>query len=141
MTDVLRMPEWSEFNERDRGYVINVLCVGINDDAMKKRRALLEQAGYSVLQTTDIRQVIAMCASQTFAVAVLGQHIPAREKLRVTDVVRHYCGARVVELYASESPEIPDEVDAHLSVNSDNFAEEFLRLVKRLSVRKKRKGA
>lgn len=121
--------------------MINVLCVGRNDDAMKKRRSILEEAGYSVLQASDIRQVTAICDTESFGLAVLGHHVPSQEKLRITDVVRHHCGARVLELYASKAPEIPQYADAHLSVNSDNFNEEFLRLVKRFSARRKTKGA
>ena len=112
---------------------------------MRTRQSILEGAGHSVTQATDLRRVIAACESNRFSVAVLGPFLHEPEKLRVTDVVRKHCpGANILELYTSAAPEIPSEADAHLSVDADNFAEELAGAVNRLAAlkpRKQKKGA
>ena len=121
-------------------HLANVLCVGINDAMMRKRQSILEGAGHSVTQATDMRRVIAVCENNRFAVAVLGPFLHQPEKLRVTDAVRKHCPrANILELYTSAAPEIPGDADAHLAVDADNFAEELAGAVNRLSTRKPRK--
>ena len=121
-------------------HLANVLCVGINDAMMRKRQSILEGVGHSVTQATDLRRVIAVCENNRFAVAVLGPFLHQPEKLRVTDAVRKHCaGANILELYTSAAPEIPNDADAHLSVDADSFAEELAGAVNRLSTRKPRK--
>lgn len=73
--DVVQLAELSQIKQRRDA--INVLCVGSHDEAMKNRRSLLEQAGYSVFQASDLRRVIAACTANTLAVAILGQHLPS----------------------------------------------------------------
>lgn len=105
----------------------NVLCIGKDDAVMQIRRLILERAGHSITQASDLRRVIAACQSNQFHVALLGQLLGGPEKMRVTDVVRKNCpGTKILELYTSAAPEIPNEVDAHLSLNSDNLAEELV---------------
>ena len=107
---------------------------------MQTRRLILERAGHSVTQATDLRRVIAACQRDEFHVALLGQLLGFPEKLRVTDVIRKNCpGAKILELYTSVAPEIPKDADAHLSVNSDNLAEDLTGAVNRLSARKTRR--
>lgn len=123
-----------------RTCLANVLCVGIHDGAMTTRRSILEQAGHSLTQATDLRRVVAACDSNHFAVAVLGPVLHRPEKLRISDAVRKDCPhTRILELYTSAAPEIPNEADAHLSVNIDNLAEELVAAVNRLSALKPRK--
>ena len=123
----------------------NVLCIGKDDAAMQIRRLILERAGHSITQASDLRLVITACQNDQFHVAMLGQLLGGPEKMRVTDVVRKNCpGAKILELYTSAAPEIPNKVDAHLSVNSDNLAEELIGAVNRLSAvkpRKQKRGA
>jgi CheY-like chemotaxis protein len=127
-------------DEEEAIHLANVLCVGINDAMMRKRQSILEEAGHSVTQATDLRRVIAMCESNRFAVAVLGPFLRQPEKLRVTDAVRKHCpGANILELYTSAAPEIPNDADAHLAVDADNFPEELVGAVNRLSTQKPRK--
>lgn len=132
-------------DEEEAIYLASVLCVGINDAMMRNRQSILEEAGHSVTQATDLRRVIAVCESNRFAVAVLGPFLHQPEKLRVADAVRKHCpGANILELYTSAAPEIPNDADAHLSVDAGNFAEELVGAVNRLSTpksRKQKKGA
>jgi hypothetical protein len=63
----------------------------------------------------------------------------------VLHAVRKHCsGAKILELYTAAAPEIPDDADAHFSVDADNFAGELAAAVNRLSAskpRKEKKGA
>jgi CheY-like chemotaxis protein len=112
----------------------------MDDAAMQTRRMVLESAGHSVNIATDLRHVIAACERIQFAVAVLGHHMPLKEKLRVSDVVRELCPkAKILELHASLAPDTLD-VDGHLSVNADNFPEKLVAAVGRLTALKKRRG-
>jgi PleD family two-component response regulator len=70
--------------QEEATHLANVLCVGINDAMMRKRQSILERAGHSVTQATDLRRVIAVCERNRFAVAVLGPFLHQPEKLRVT---------------------------------------------------------
>jgi CheY-like chemotaxis protein len=118
-----------------------VLCVGMNDAAMQTRQMLLEQAGHSVAIARDLRQIIAACEREQFSVAVLGQHLPAKEKLRITGKVRELCpGARILELQATLSTPIPT-ADAHLTASEEAFAEELIDCVNRLATRKRKRAA
>lgn len=119
----------------------NVLCIGANDAAMQTRQMLLEGAGHSVTTVKDLRQIIAACEGQPFSVAVLGQNLPTKEKLRISDVVREHCpDARILELQASPTSPIPD-ADAHLRVTGDAFAQELIDCVNHLAARRKKRAA
>lgn len=108
---------------------------------MQTRQMLLERAGHSVTIVRDLRHIIVACQREQFSVAVLGQRLPGKEKLRITDKVREHCpDARILELQASPFSQIP-AADAHLCVNDEAFAQELIDCVNRLVTRKKRRAA
>ncbi len=118
-----------------------VLCIGMDDAVMQTRQMLLERAGHAVTTVRDLRQIVAACKREQFSVAVLGHHLPGKEKLRITNAVREHCpGARILELQASLSAPIP-AADSHLSVTDDEFAQELIACVNRLATRKRRRAA
>jgi CheY-like chemotaxis protein len=126
---------------KKRNSVAKVLCIGADNAVMQTRQMLLEKAGHSVTAATDLRQIVAACEHTQFSVAVLGQHVPAKEKLRVSEVVREHCpNAKILELHASLSPAMPN-ADAHISVNTDDFPEQLISAVSGLTTRRKRRGA
>jgi len=97
-----------------------VLCTGVNPVLMKTRQLILENAGHTVVPASDEREIKALCGRHKFDVAVIGQSISPKAKVRVLDVVREHCPeARVLELtrpYASKSLE---DADAWLEMPSE----------------------
>jgi hypothetical protein len=105
---------------------------------MQTRRLALEQAGHTVAQARDLRQVQAVCTTSSVSVVVLGQSLNANEKKRVSDAVLTFCkSALILELHTGVAPEFPG-ADAHLRVNG-NGTEGFVEAVSRL-MRKQRKA-
>lgn len=96
----------------------NILCVGKDDALMQTRRAILERAGHVLTQACDLRQVVAACESDSFQIAVLGQSLPAAEKLRITSTVLRYCrSTRVLELHTGIAPDV-STADAHVRITA-----------------------
>ena len=119
----------------NRFLMANILCIGIDEDAMKARHTALERAGHTVSQAKDIRQVIAACSGIKFDVIILGQSLPAKEKLRVYDLVRqHGSGAKVLELH--HGPAEISQADAHIRVNGGTPTE-LVDVISALTTRRK----
>ena len=114
----------------------NVLCIGINDEAMSARALLLRNAGHVLSQAKDLRQVIAACSGIEFDVVVIGHSLPAMEKLRVGDIVRRHCPrTKILELYSSSEPELP-AADAHLPVK-EGVGEPLVATINRMTAVRK----
>jgi|SRR5690348_17704573 hypothetical protein len=96
----------------------DVLCIGMDDVAMRTRRLILEKAGHAVSQARDLRRVKEACEVNSFAVVILGQALNASEKRRITDVVLTSCKfAKILELHTGIKPELP-QADRHLQVSA-----------------------
>jgi len=109
----------------------NILRIGMDDSSVKPRRLLLESAGHTVSEASDVRQVIAACSGVQFDVIIIGHSLPAKEKLRVSALIQEHCrGTKILELHSTPHPELA-EADAHLHVNGD-AAEELSGSVNRL---------
>ena len=107
---------------------------------METRRLILERAGHSVTGVRDFREIVASCRSTTFSLAILGQTLPAKEKLRVCEVVRRECpGAKILELHTGVTPELPS-ADAHLQVAA-GVPDKLLDCVSELAAVRKKRGA
>jgi CheY-like chemotaxis protein len=107
---------------------------------METRRLILERAGHSVTQVRDLREIVAACRNKIFSVVILGQTLPAKEKLRVCEVLRRDCaGAKILELHTSFAPELPS-ADAHLHVAA-GAPEKLVDFVNELVVGRKKRGA
>lgn len=114
----------------------NILCIGIDETAMTKRGLMLQRAGHTVSQARDLRQVVAACSGIQFDVVIVGQSLPAKEKLRVYEVIRQSSPrAKVLELHLGSEPEIKGP-DADLRV-SDDVPEGLVDVVNRLSAKRK----
>jgi hypothetical protein len=101
---------------------------------------ILERAGHSITQARDLREVVAACRDTIFSVVILGQTLPAKEKLRVCEVVRRECaGAKILELHTGLAPELPS-ADAHLHV-ATGAPEELADRVNELLVVRRKRGA
>ena len=66
----------------------NILCIGASDATMATRRMLLESAGHTVTEAKDLREVTAACQTGNVDIAILGQDLPEKEKVRVGDTIR-----------------------------------------------------
>ena len=114
----------------------NVLCIGLDDAAMKARADLLRKAGHVLSEAKDLRQVVAACSGIAFDAVVIGHSLPAMEKLRVGEVVRRYCRrTKILELYSSEEPELPT-ADVHLPVR-EGVPEDLVGTIHRMSAARK----
>jgi hypothetical protein len=87
---------------------------------------ILEKAGHRVLTAYTVHEVKEACSREPIDVAVIGQGIPQRERLRVSDLVRSECPAvKLLELYfpwhgkklsdADDWMEAPSDVPAELA--------------------------
>jgi PleD family two-component response regulator len=109
----------------------NILRIGMDESATKPRRLLLERAGHTVSEASDVRQVVAACSGVQFDLIIIGDTLPAKEKLRVSTLVQEHCqGTKILELHSAAQPDL-ENADAHLHVNGD-AAEELSRSVDRL---------
>ena len=114
----------------------NILCIGIDESSMTARSSALQRAGHTVSQARDIRQVEAACSGIQFDVVLIGQSLPAKEKLRVYETVRQSnCGAKILELHTGSEPELTGTDDA-LRVSS-GVPEALVEIVNRLTARRK----
>jgi CheY-like chemotaxis protein len=115
-----------------------VLCTGVNPVLMKTRQLILESAGHTVVPASDEREIKAVCSKQKFDVAVIGQSISRKVKIRVLDLVREHCPeARILELTLPYGSKALEDADAWLEMPSD--PEELAQAVNSLAVRKKTK--
>ena len=107
---------------------------------MQTRLMILERAGHNVTQARDLREIIAACRSGIFALAILGQSLPAKEKLRISGVIRRECpGAKILELHTGLAGELPS-ADSHLQVTA-GAPEGLVECVETLTSKEKRRRA
>ena len=101
--------------------------------------AILEKAGHQATLAHDLRAVTAACEGAGFDVGIIGQALPAMEKLRVTDTLRKFCsGIRILEFRDALKPDV-ETADAHLNV-SDTSPAAFLDTINQLSGVRRKKG-
>ena len=87
----------------------------------------------------DLRQVSSACEQGSFDVGIIGQALPAMEKLRVTDTLRRLCSsARILEFHDGIKPDV-DTADAHLRV-AETRAEDLVKTVNQLARALRKKG-
>jgi len=109
----------------------SVLCIGLDDAAMKTRKLILEKSGHEVTQARDLLQVKTLCEVHSFSVAVLGQSLNSSEKMRIADTVLKYCKtAKILELHIGVGQELPS-ADGHLQITASE-PEGLLQAVNRL---------
>src|SRR5689334_974497 len=112
----------------------DILCIGIDDSSMRAKQSTLERAGHTVSLAKDVRQVIAACSGIRFDVILIGQTLPAKEKLRVHELIQRYCaGAKILEQYAA-APELP-AADAHMP--SGQSGEDLVAIIRSLIAQRK----
>jgi CheY-like chemotaxis protein len=119
--------------------VANILCIGASDATMETRRMLLESAGHTVTEAKDLREVTAACQTGSVDIAILGQDLPEKEKVRVSDTIRRMSGARILELHIGVAPELPS-ADAHLQTIA-SAPEGLLECVNELLSHQRARGA
>lgn len=97
-----------------------VLCTGVDPSVVHTRQLILERAGHVVVSALDETSLIAACEQNRFEVAVVGQTVSAKIKLRIADLVRANCpDARLLELYNLSTGKILEDADAWLEVLAD----------------------
>jgi len=117
----------------------NVIHVGTNEAVLATRKTILQKAGHNVVLARDLRQVMSACDAGSFDVGIIGQALPAMEKLRVTDTLRRLCsGIRILEFHDAIKPDV-DTADAHLRV-ADTNPGNFLDTVTELALVGRKKG-
>jgi len=114
-----------------------VLCTGVDPVLMKTRQLILENAGHTVVPASDEREIRAVCSKQKFDVAVLGQSIVPRVKVRALDLVKEHCPeAKILELYPPYGTRTLKNADAWLEMPTDG-PEELVNAVNSLMLGKK----
>src|SRR5438270_1725316 len=115
----------------------NVIHVGINPAVLATRKAILEKAGHSVTLARDLRELISACEGSSFDIGIIGQALPAMEKLRISDTLRNHCeGIRILEFHDAIKPDV-QTADAHLRM-ADTTPASFLDTVTELARRRKK---
>ena len=114
----------------------NILYIGLDPHAMKDRVLALREAGHSLSEASDVRQVIAACSGIAFDVVILGQGLPGMEKRRVAEIVRK-CNPRtkILELYDAIKGDLA-LADHHVSVK-DRDSDALLKALNRLTSMRK----
>jgi DNA-binding response OmpR family regulator len=114
-----------------------VLCTGVDELLVQTRVMILAKAGHEVTPALSEEQVLEACRSHRFDVAVLGQVISPKDKLRIFDLVRAHCpAAKVLELYTPSVGKVLPEADDWLEVPTrvpQNLAERVKALAERTS--------
>ena len=117
----------------------NVIHVGTNEAVLATRKTILEKAGHNVVLARDLREVMAACEAGSFDVGIIGQALPAMEKLRVTDTLRKLCsGIRILEFHDAIKPDV-ETADANLRV-ADTTPATFLDTITELARVHRKKG-
>ncbi len=90
-----------------------VLCTGSDRTLIQTRAMVLERAGHRVRTAMAEHELIAVCSSNAFDVAVIGQGISRFEKQRVLRLIREHCPhSKVLELFTpSQGKMLPDADD------------------------------
>ncbi len=101
-----------------------VLCISADKALATTRQAILEKAGHRVVTAFTVQEVERACREQPIDVAVIGQAVPARERLRIHQLVRAQCPtAKILELYLPSIGRTLPEADDAMLVPSDTPAE------------------
>src|SRR3954470_7223794 len=94
--------ECTVFPEAGENSMALVLCTGVNRNLMTTRRMILEDAGHTVVTPMSEPGLTDACARHEFDVAVIGQGISDKEKLRLFSFIHQHCASvKVLELYPS----------------------------------------
>jgi hypothetical protein len=97
-----------------------ILCTGIEPELLKTRKLILEQAGHTVIPTTDQRELTAACEKYCFDVAVIGQTIAAPMRKVIAELIRKHCpSAKILELYPPYEGRVVEDADSSLEVPAD----------------------
>jgi hypothetical protein len=97
-----------------------VLCTGVDEMLLRKRRLILEGAGHQVIPATDEKALLAACTKHSFDVAVIGRAISPNVKRRIALLVRQHCpGAKILELYTPHEKKTLEDADSWLLVSPD----------------------
>ena len=108
---------------------------------MAMRRMVLERAGHTVTEARDLRAVSEACRNISVSVAILGQSLPQKEKLRIGDVIRSECPrTKILELHIGMSPDVLS-ADANLQVVAGAVPESLVECVAALASSRKRQRA
>ncbi|HUQ50484.1 MAG TPA: hypothetical protein VM056_07220 [Terriglobales bacterium] len=71
------------------------------------RRQILEQAGFKVVAVTDLRSLMEACKTQAFSLAIIGYSIPAAEKARIAQEMKHCLkDIPTLELHEGSDPDL-----------------------------------
>jgi CheY-like chemotaxis protein len=90
------------------------LCYApVDQTLIQTRKQILEQAGHTVIDARDGREVVAACAAHRFDVAVIGQAVSPRIKRHIAALIRQHCpGAKLLEMHEPhEGRAVPDADD------------------------------
>jgi len=89
-----------------------VLCTGVDQALLQTRKLVLENAGHTVIDARDERDVLAACNERRFDVAVIGQAVSPRVKQHIAAVVRQHCpSARLLEMYGPHEGRAVQDAD------------------------------
>ena len=117
-----------------------VLCTGVDPVLMKTRQLILENAGHTVIPASDEREINAACSKNKFDVALVGQSLSSKTKVRVSAIVReHSPQTRILELTREYAGKALPDADAWLAMPSE--PEELVNAVNSLASKQPKKHA
>jgi len=94
-----------------------VLCTGTEPALIATRRLILQEAGHFVVTAQDERELETACREHAFEVAVIGQTVSPKIKLRICSLIRRHCpSAKVLELYPRYQGRALEDADSWLQV-------------------------
>ena len=112
-----------------------ILCTGADKELLKTRQIILERSGHQVLTADDEHQLVDLCHSHTFDLAVIGQSIGNRMKLHAMNLLREHCpSVKILELYAANMDRALKEADAWLEMPTED-PQAFVDAVKALTTK------
>jgi len=80
-----------------------VLSVGLDSELLRTRNLVLQSAGYTVVRAFSIKAAMDCYRTLDFALVLLCQSIPTKEKVRLTSWIRA-SGSRIPVISVSEEP-------------------------------------
>jgi DNA-binding response OmpR family regulator len=106
-----------------------ILVVSHDPHLADVRRAVLENAGFEVISTTDSRTVGKTCAEHHLRLVMLGHSLLPADKRRVWAEVREHCDIPILELHKESGPELMEPAFFHESLVPDDFLRSVIRIL------------
>ena len=109
-----------------------ILVVSHNQRLAKRRRTVLEDAGFEVLAVTNAREAGSTCAKHDLRLVVIGHSVLPSDKRRAWAKVREHCHVPVLELHKNRGPELMPPTFFNQSPVPDDLLGDVMPVLQRL---------